>query len=29
LQKPKWIDLLDRSLNPILGKSIALYFEKK
>ena len=29
LQKPKWIDLLDRLLNPILGKSIALYFEKK
>ena len=29
LQKPKWIDFLDKSLNPILGKSIALYFEKK
>ena len=29
LQKPKWIELLDKLMNPILGKSIALYFEKK
>ena len=29
LKKPIWIDLIDKSLNPILGKSIAFYFEKK
>ena len=29
LKKPKWIDLIDRILNPILGKSISFYFTKK
>ena len=29
LKKPLWIDLIDKFFNPILGKSIALYFEKK
>jgi SAM-dependent methyltransferase len=29
LKKPKWIDLIDRLLNPVLGKSISFYFTKK
>ena len=29
LKKPKWIDFIDRLLNPILGKSISFYFTKK
>lgn len=29
LKKPSSIDFLDRLLNPLLGKSIAFYFEKK
>jgi hypothetical protein len=29
LQKPLYLDILDKILNPILGKSIAMYFQKK
>ena len=29
LKKPLWIDLIDKSLNPIMGKSTAMYFTKK
>ena len=29
LKKPRWIDFMDRLLNPILGKSISFYFTKK
>jgi len=29
LKKPAWIDFIDRLFNPVLGKSIAFYFEKK
>jgi len=29
LKKPTWIDFIDRLFNPIMGKSIAFYFEKK
>ena len=29
LKKPRWIDFIDRLLNPILGKSISFYFTKK
>jgi len=28
LEKPKLLDLIDKSLNPIMGKSFAMYFEK-
>ena len=29
LEKPYLIDLIDRLFNPILGKSLSIYFEKK
>jgi hypothetical protein len=29
LENPFYIDLVDKALNPVLGKSLALYFEKK
>ncbi|MDC0962207.1 type 11 methyltransferase, partial [Gammaproteobacteria bacterium] len=29
LEKPAWIDFIDRLFNPVLGKSIAFYFKKK
>jgi len=29
LQSPKWLDSLEKIINPIFGKSIAFYFEKK
>ena len=29
LENPFYIDLVDKVLNPVLGKSLALYFEKK
>ena len=28
LEKPKLLDSIDKSLNPIMGKSFAMYFEK-
>ena len=29
LQSPSWLNNLEKILNPIFGKSIAFYFEKK
>ena len=29
LEKPYLIDFIDRLFNPILGKSLSIYFEKK
>jgi hypothetical protein len=29
LEKPYLIDLIDRLFNPILGKSLSMYFEKR
>ena len=29
LEKPMYLEILDKILNPILGKSIAMYYQKK
>ncbi|MFL2699992.1 MAG: class I SAM-dependent methyltransferase [SAR86 cluster bacterium] len=29
LERPKYIDIIDKLLNPVLGKSIAMYYQKK